>query len=700
MPKFFNKPQMGQVQLNQAQRTNLQGQDIRAQQKAENAAKGIDMLSGMAQQLVTSADGIYSRNLQEKHRIASAKLRNDFLKHVEDNIKNTKDFDYTSDDGLKQKYKEYSDSFLEKHKDEPFIHQLRSDLEGYGAQVVPSMYSRRDAISTQKVSDYTSQVGLDNSNMYSKGLMSDKAYLQEASNTIQSSTEALQTPSSSSVPLSEEQREVGYKGLLIGDARKAYMKGVAIQLANPENSKLANLVQTEEFMELVGVNASDEDYQKLVGVAIRKGQQADKANYKTALGGFKEALYVQTNQGVSVDVDLALDRFKQSGQPLTAEDEHKIRKEFKGQNELLSNTSNYLETLSNKRYDITSTMDKKKRESIYDRAFTDIMEIAGEPPSIDVVNSQLSNPVVVSKLQDYLEVNGQLPERFTKQFDIPSGISIKDDNKWLEANKLVNKLDSITVGTDRSVEELIGAVEVSKVRGIARILEDTSLTRPEKTEALELLSKKITTYNTSGYIKSIDGDTVDKTWLQEVASNAPDTTDDYVGIKQNADEIEHYYNLQKLANVPDKIAKERAVEIFKKNNVSFEMPNGDEIAIPKKHDLISEDGIIAYARTLKEYEEASSSPWFGSGDNWFDQWSNESELSISRGVGFGQTQKYNVYYGDKFLKSFSYDDYVKVISNPDKIGNDYYEKIFNKRDRKQQIKESLKVRTEKLNNWR
>lgn len=700
MPKFFNKPQMGQVQLNQAQRTNLQGQDIRAQQKAENAAKGIDMLSGMAQQLVTSADGIYSRNLQEKHRIASAKLRNDFLKHVEDNIKNTKDFDYTSDDGLKQKYKEYSDSFLEKHKDEPFIHQLRSDLEGYGAQVVPSMYSRRDAISTQKVSDYTSQVGLDNSNMYSKGLMSDKAYLQEASNTIQSSTEALQTPSSSSVPLSEEQREVGYKGLLIGDARKAYMKGVAIQLANPENSKLANLVQTEEFMELVGVNASDEDYQKLVGVAIRKGQQADKANYKTALGGFKEALYVQTNQGVSVDVGLAVERFKASGQPLTAEDEHKIRKEFKGQNELLSNTSNYLETLSNKRYDITSTMDKKKRESIYDRAFTDIMEIAGEPPSIDVVNSQLSNPVVVSKLQDYLEVNGQLPERFTKQFDIPSGISIKDDNKWLEANKLVNKLDSITVGTDRSVEELIGAVEVSKVRGIARILEDTSLTRPEKTEALELLSKKITTYNTSGYIKSIDGDTVDKTWLQEVASNAPDTTDDYVGIKQNADEIEHYYNLQKLANVPDKIAKERAVEIFKKNNVSFEMPNGDEIAIPKKHDLISEDGIIAYARTLKEYEEASSSPWFGSGDNWFDQWSNESELSISRGVGFGQTQKYNVYYGDKFLKSFSYDDYVKVISNPDKIGNDYYEKIFNKRDRKQQIKESLKVRTEKLNNWR
>jgi len=700
MPKFFNKPQMGQVQLNQAQRTNLQGQDIRAQQKAENAAKGIDMLSGMAQQLVTSADGIYSRNLQEKHRIASAKLRNDFLKHVEDNIKNTKDFDYTSDDGLKQKYKEYSDSFLEKHKDEPFIHQLRSDLEGYGAQVVPSMYSRRDAISTQKVSDYTSQVGLDNSNMYSKGLMSDKAYLQEASNTIQSSTEALQTPSSSSVPLSEEQREVGYKGLLIGDARKAYMKGVAIQLANPENSKLANLVQTEEFMELVGVNASDEDYQKLVGVAIRKGQQADKANYKTALVGFKEALYVQTNQGVSVDVGLAVERFKASGQPLTAEDEHKIRKEFKGQNELLSNTSNYLETLSNKRYDITSTMDKKKRESIYDRAFTDIMEIAGEPPSIDVVNSQLSNPVVVSKLQDYLEVNGQLPERFTKQFDIPSGISIKDDNKWLEANKLVNKLDSITVGTDRSVEELIGAVEVSKVRGIARILEDTSLTRPEKTEALELLSKKITTYNTSGYIKSIDGDTVDKTWLQEVASNAPDTTDDYVGIKQNADEIEHYYNLQKLANVPDKIAKERAVEIFKKNNVSFEMPNGDEIAIPKKHDLISEDGIIAYARTLKEYEEASSSPWFGSGDNWFDQWSNESELSISRGVGFGQTQKYNVYYGDKFLKSFSYDDYVKVISNPDKIGNDYYEKIFNKRDRKQQIKESLKVRTEKLNNWR
>ena len=118
--KFFNKPQLGQAQLSNSQQSNLPTNDRSAEIKAQQAARNIEQLSGLGQKVVSQVTGAYLENIDAKNRLASGQQRPEFLSYVDSQIAQTENFESLGSEGLQQKYREYSQGFMDQHKDKPY----------------------------------------------------------------------------------------------------------------------------------------------------------------------------------------------------------------------------------------------------------------------------------------------------------------------------------------------------------------------------------------------------------------------------------------------------------------------------------------------------------------------------------------------------------------------------------------------------
>jgi len=666
--KFFNKPQLGQAQLTNSQQSNLSGVDVKAEMRAISAAKSIESLSNSAQGAVQSITGAYIENINAKNRLESRKQTPFFLKHVKKQIISTENFESIGDDGLKTKYTEYAESFMEKHKDKPYANELRENLDKMEQGVLTDMVQQRGALHVKKVSDATAEGASIAGQMLAEGLINQEQFAGRLAELDYDATLGLQDPASSGLSLSDEYRNKYRENITSKQAKEAILRGLMIQTGKPNNSVVADILDTPEFRESMGISPTDEDYNKLVAVAKQKGARADKVNYEQGLDSFKESLYTKTNQGFEVNIDKELETMKASGQVITAQDEHKIRKQFKQENDIIVSSLKYKEGLVNG-IDRSAGLPKKQREALFERSFTDVLGITGEELSVGNVNAALSTKEGQVAFGEYIEVGGKIPDKFTKMFDVPAG---SGQEKWDNANDALNKIQAASLGSGQAVEAIIGVKQVSKIRGMSRIWNDPNMEDSVKRNAIEALEAQSTSFNSKGYLKGSPDTPIDTEWLNDVSKDAPWTTDDYVSDMQNSAEIAGNYHAYRMAGNSDEDAKELAMDLFNKSNRSMEMSNGGEIVIPVNHKNLNNISIDEFSKSV----DANGKPRFPSimeqrsdleistGEGWISEWRARTNISFQKSHNYGKTGNYDMLYNGRLVDraQFSYSELEDFIS--------------------------------------
>jgi hypothetical protein len=671
--KFFNKPQLGQAQLSNSQQSNLPTNDRSAEIKAQQAARNIEQLSGLGQKVVSQVTGKYLENMDAKNRLASGKQRPEFLAYVDSQIAQTENFESLGSEGLQQKYREFSQGFMDQHKDKPYSGQLEKDLDQMGERMLGNMMQKRDTMHTQIVSDSAAEGASNAAQMYSEGLIDVEQMQGRLAQLSYDSTLAFQVPSSSELDLNDDSRGK-YQGLTRTQSNEAILKGIMIQTGKPNNSRVAELIDNPTFRKELGISPTDEDYNKLVKVAYQKGARADKVNYEQGLDSFKESLYTKTNQGYEVDIDRELQRFTDSGQGITAQDEHSLRKKFKEENKTNLTAINYREGLKGGK-DLSAGLTKKDREAVFERSFTDVLGINDMGISIESVSSSLSEKEGQVGFSEYIKSGGKVPDKFVQMFDVPAGSSAE---KWSRASAAIVSMQAAATGSGQSVEEIIGVNSVAKIRGMSRIYNDPDMEGAVKQNAIDALQTQSTSFNSKGYLKGTSEQPIDNEWLSSVSKDAPWTTDDYVSDQQNAAEIAGNYHAYRMAGNSEEDAQELANDLFNKSNKSFEMSNGGEIIIPVKHKNLNNISIEEFSKSL----DSNGSPRFPSlqeqrqdlevstGQGWISEWRARTNISFQKSYNYGKTGKYDMLYNGKLVdqSSFSYDELENFISqSPSKL---------------------------------
>lgn len=670
--KFFNKPQLGQAQLSNAAQTNLPSSDRLAEIKAQKAAQSIESLNQMGQRGVQQISGQYLQNIQAKNRLESGKQRPDFINYVNSQISQTENFESLGSQGLQDKYREYSESFLEQHKDKPYQTQLRSDLEQMSERMLGNMLKQRDAMHTQIVSDSTAEGASNAAQMYAEGLINSEQLKGRLNELSFDSTLAFQVPSSSEIDLNDDSRGK-YQGLTQAQSKEAILRGIMIQTGKPANSKIAELLNSEEFRNEMGIPKVDEEYDKLVKVAFDKGARADKVVYENGLDGLKERLYAKTNQGFNVNIDTELQLHFDQGKQLTAQDEAKLRKTFKGVNDINTTSVQYVQGLLQGK-DLSAGLSGDKKQAIYERAFTNTLGLNDVHLTVDNVSTQLSTREGQVGFSDYLKSGGKIPKKFKQMFDVPAGAGA---DKWNRASAAIVAMQAGAVGSGQSVEEIIGVKQVSKIRGMAKILNNPDMEASVKQNAIEALQTQSTSFNSKGYLKGTGDQPIDNEWLNDVSKDAPWTTDDYVSDQQNAAEIAGNYHAYRMAGNSEEEAQELAIDLFNKSNRQLEMSNGSEIAVPVQHKNLNNISIDEFSKSMVRDSFGNLVPRFPSiqeqradlevstGKGYISEWRARTNISFQKSYNYGKTGKYDMLYDGRLVDnaSFSYEELEQFIAD-------------------------------------
>jgi len=663
--KFFNKPQLGSANLSQAAQTNETGVDNNANAQAQQANQSVDFLLNMAGS-ATKIYGKYQDNINAKHRLESNAEIPFYVEKMSQKLSDTKDLDNVGKAGLNSMFNDVTEEFMDGYKDKSFNKQLRDDIEGMRSQVLTQMINKRNDVHVKKVGNATAERASSLAQQLTAGSIDVNQFKAHMVNLKNESTLAHVVGTATEVGLPDEATE-SLLGLTKKQSQDSMFRGIMIQAADPQNSILSEVVANKEFRDMMGVEDTDEEYNKLAAHVAKKGAAADKLNYSKGLDSFKEQLYNVTNQGIEVNIDKQVEEFRASGRPLTAQDEHKLRKSFKSENSILVKSESYIENITRKSgaFDESAGKTNKEQQALYDRSFTSILKLTGDTFSIDDISAQLGNTEIQHQFGEYIHGGGKIPDTVKDMFTEPSGIGAE---KWSKANDAIVTLEAVASGSGQSVEQILGAAQVGKIRGLARLHADESMDAGVKQAAIEALNSAATTFNSRGQLTSTEDTKVDKEWLDDVSKDADWTTEDFVSNVQNGQEIAHNFYSFKLAGMSDSKAKESALSLFKSSNKSFEMPNRDEITIPKEHQFLNNESIKAFAKDasrfpeIQKFRQAEAANAF-TGDSWFTEWDTNNEISIQKTHSFAKTGKYEMMLDGMPQGSFTYDEMRDFIGN-------------------------------------
>ena len=424
MAKFFNKPQLGRANIQQAQQTNETGIDNAANAQAQQANKGIDFLLGLTGS-ATQIYGKYQENIEAKNRLESKNQIPGYRQALQEDMANTENFEALGKEGLNDKLDEFTENYMKQHEGKPYDRQLLDDISSMRTGVMTQMIQHRDNLHVQKTSNATSERASGLAQEYAAGMMDDKSFKESLNGLLSESTIAHQVPTSTEFGLPDDVRE-NYKRLTKRQGIDSLFKGMMVQTGEPNNSKIANMMADKDFRAMLEIGDTDEDYNKLVDHAFKKGAQADKLNYSRGLDTFKEQLYSISNQGIPVDIDFEIKGLKKSGGDITAQDEHKLRRAFKVENDIIVQTSDYIGNLAKDENasDDSIGLPKEDRENLYNRAFKETLGLGSEAVTLDRISGQLASKLEQSKFSDYIVSGGSIPESVTRMFD-PAGNRIK-----------------------------------------------------------------------------------------------------------------------------------------------------------------------------------------------------------------------------------------------------------------------------------
>lgn len=664
MAKFFNKPQLSQTQTQQTEKTSLSGVDNAANVKAAQADRSIEQLVGIAG-ASTRLAGAYQENINAKNRLQSGDQIPKYQQRVRSEMSQIKNLEALSSEQMDSKIKEINESFMEEYKDSPYRNQLKQDLGAMKRNVLTQMLTGRDELHIKKVSEATSGKAMSFAQQYTNGNMDFFETQANIEMLIDESMVAHQVPTSNELELPDDQREK-YMTLTRKQARDSVMKGIMVEAGSPNNSKIAQLLDDNDFRKKLEISSGDEDYNKLVSIAYKKGARADKINYTNSIDSLKGELYTSTNQGMSVNIDNRIEDFKGKGNDLTPQDEHKLRKEFKVENDLVVNSSDYVYQLT-KGKDLTAGMTSKDREAVYNRSFTDTLDITGSGASVGNISGALGVAENQQAFKDYIQSGGKIPKAVIGLFDVPAGSGVE---KWDEAEAAIMSMEAAAAGSGHSIESIIGVNQVSKIRGLSKLLNDDRMDEATKKNAIEAFHTRSATFNSKGYLQGTAETPIDTEWLQDVSKDANWTTDDYVSNQQNADEISGNYQAYRLAGHDESTAQSMALDLFKQSNTSFEMPNGGEIAIPRDHVHLNNESILAFSKDSSRFpslKEQRDDLEILTGEGWISEWRADSSISIQKSYNFAKTGKYDMMYDNRLVKdsSFTYSELQDFIGKQD-----------------------------------
>jgi len=661
--KFYKQQQLSQTQLQQGAQTALSGVDNAANAKAAQADKSIEMLTNSVNTVVGTVAGVYQKNIDAKNRLESGREMASYQQRIKAELSNMPNLESLSKEELQFKVSEINSSFMEGYEDKPYRNQLKNDIEGLQGRVLGQMLTTRDDLHVKKVTDATAEKAAGLAAQYADGTLDYESLQQSLDMLIVDSMVAHQVPTSSELELPEEAREK-YMSLTRQQGVDAMLKGIMLHTGEPNNSRLADLMDDSIFRQRLGVSDTDEDYNKMVAFAQSKGAKADKFKYDTDLDGFKNSLYQSTNIGIEVDIEKQVEQYKQNGFLLSPKDEHKLRKEFKRENSVILDSNDYVEKLKDG-VDTMINRTPKEQQVVYNRAFTDTLGITDEGTSLVNITTALGRDIKQSEFKDYIHSGGKIPKSVTKLFDVPAGDSY---DKWQNANVALMSMEAAAEGSGYAIESLIGVNTTAKVRGMARIMQDDNLDEAAKAIAIDALHTRSTSFNSKGYLQGTPETKVDTDWLQDVSKDAPWTTNDYVSSLQNAAEIEGNYEAFRLAGYNESTAKDKALELFKKSNINFEMPDGEEIIIPREHKYLNSESIIAFSKdvsrfpTIQEEREARQAL---TGEGWIADWRVDSSLRVQKRHNFAKTGKYDMVFNGAPVKGsgFTYEELEKFIAD-------------------------------------
>ena len=313
--------------------------------------------------------------------------------------------------------------------------------------------------------------------------------------------------------------------------------------------------------------------------------------------------------------------------------------------------------------DTTAHMTSKEKQAVYNRSFTNILDITAQGASIGNISGSLGIAENQKAFKDYIQSGGKIPKAVIGLFDVPAGADVE---KWNEANAAIMSMEAASAGSGFSIESIIGVNQVSKIRGLSRLLNDDNLDEATKKTAIEAFHTRSATFNSKGYLQGTESTRVDPEWIDGVSKDAPWTTDDFVSSQQNADEIAGNYQAYRLAGHDESKAQELALELFKESNNNFEMPNGAEIAIPTAHKYLNNASILSFAKdsarfpSLKLQQDDLQTL---TGEGWIADWRLERNISIQKSYNFAKTGRYDMMFDGRLVKdsAFTYDELEEHI---------------------------------------
>tara|TARA_R110000850_G_scaffold10327_3_gene37050 strand:+ start:5128 stop:7278 length:2151 start_codon:yes stop_codon:yes gene_type:complete len=694
--KFFNKPQLGQTQLDQAQQTNETGIDNRANSQAKQAQKSLELLSGITQGIEKvgyTIAGKYQANIDKARSLESKKQLQFYQEEVHKELTSLRDLDSMSDADMQSKMTEIKSDFLKEHKDRPYTSQLRDDLDKVQPNVLNQFISGRTNMHVKKVSNNVSEEASSLGQQLSSGTLDGKGFMEQFNALLDDGTIAHQSPESSRLIDSTEVR-TKYQTLTRRQTIDAAMKGVLVQTGKPENSAIADIIGSKEFRKSMGIKASDTEYNKLVDYAVKKGAQADKFQYDSGLDGLKESLYKQTNNGMSVDIDKAVDMFRGGGKKLTEQDEHKLRKQFKGENEQVVNVDNYLKNLSLEKgaHDITNGKTKKEQEAIFNGAFRQVLNFGDTPMSMDGLTGQLSSAAEKHGFGVFMRSGGTIPKSTLDTF-APVGTDIQ---KWAKTNTAMQAMSAALVGTGKEITTVLGAKRVGKIRAMANVLNNKGLSSQEQTQQMTIINSSFSNINSRGKMRPIEGSEIDMDTLREAAGDGYRTTDILNGNRQNLEEMTHLAAINELAGDSGSVAAERAVQQFNDGHAKYENPDGTEIAIPVAHRTLNPTGLLMYAKGETEIAKRINNDNF----TFLGDFRVDRQIGMRKSAEFNASGNYLLTYNGVVLpgSAFNYKQYTDYIATLPSADRRKVDETINKSklENKEDSLESRKKKTKAL----
>lgn len=651
--EFFKKPQLGNPALTESQKTALPSDDRNAISKAQQASRGIEMLTNLGSGLVNSSTKYYQEHIDAKNKVESSTHTKSFIDYVSNRAMAEDKFDELSTDTLRSKYQQYKEDYIKENGQGEVEPYLRSHLDSMSGSVVGRMIELRDNVGIEKVQNWTSQYGYNQGELYNSNVNTREETIANFKDKVHSMTLARTARVAGELPLTNKQRAAMYE--------QNYSKSVEYLLKGLVGSssiKVGELLEDKDFKEALKITDNPE-YNKLVDKVKRNGKAIYDAQYSDQKDQLYEMAYGAINNGDEVDPNRAI---ANAGQFMTEKDKFDFIKKFSEQDAITASTNDYLGNLDSG-VNISKGLSPKEAKVVQTSGFMQTLNLDQRTFNIDDISTALNNPLNAGTLKNRLSRGMPYPDSFIREITNPA-TGLNNLTNVIKSRDVINDLTELSSGTGMPIQSRIGAENVSRILGMARVAENPYIDEKIKQQVVDSISNQDAKFDGNGYFvgfrKTLD-EKMNKDFSSQFNQRWQDDTDkwfhnDDYEVQQNIlSEKRSYYAMARHSGMDDASAYDYAEKMIEDSNVEVTMPSGDATLIPKWHDNINATSVVEFALNGKTIDANGNSvprfPSIVSAVKAREKFGGlqrtvtspiASRISIRRSYNYGKTGKYDM----------------------------------------------------------